>query len=229
MKGSCRLEGDLDLSIRLFLSFLFSAETIQSDGVSKFDITGNLSDAGWPLSGQPISFVYSADGGSSWNQITSIDTGAFGDFLVSWIPPVAGNFLLKADYPGNITYLPISTIVNFEPANSDSQPNPISIQTNSTIAAFSFDPASKQLSFSLTGPDGSTGYINVYISKGILADISNLKVSLDGEPVNFDAVSTGYSWVLSFDYHHSTHKVSINLNSKPAETSTYNGSLNLVI
>ena len=200
-----------------------------SDGVSKFDITGNLSDAGWPLSGQPISFVYSADGGSSWNQITSIETGAFGDFLVSWIPPVAGNFLLKADYPGNVTYLPISTIVNFESANSDSQPNPISIQTNSTLAAFSFDPANKQLSFSLTGPDGSTGYINVYISKGILPDISNLKVSLDGEPINFDAVSTGYSWVLSFDYHHSTHKVSINLNSKPAETSTYNGSLNLVI
>jgi hypothetical protein len=141
------------------------------------------------------------------------------------VPPEAGNLLLKADYPGNITYLPISTIVNFEPADSDSQPNPILIQTNSTIAAFSFDPASKQLSFSLTGPDGSTGYINVFISKGILADISNLKVSLDGEPVNFEVVSTGYFWVLSFSYHHSTHMVEINLNSNTADTPASNNSL----
>jgi hypothetical protein len=199
-----------------------------SDGVSQFEITGNLSDAGWPLSGQPISFVYSDDGGSSWNQITSVETSAFGDFLVSWMPPVDGNFLLKADYPGNITYLPISTIVGFEPSNSDSQPNPISIQTNSTVAAFSFDPTSKQLNFSLTGPEGSMGYIKVYISKGILADISDLKVSLDGELVNFDAASTGYLWILSFDYHHSTHMVSIYLKSNTLEIAASNGSLNWI-
>jgi hypothetical protein len=199
-----------------------------ADGASKFDITGNLSDAGWPLSSQPVSFVYSADGGSSWNQITTVNTGVFGDFLLTWMPPVDGDFLLKADYPGNITYLPISTIVNFESANSNLQLNPISIQTNSTIAAFSFDPTEKQLSFSLTGPDGSTGYINVNISKSILTDISDLNVLLDGEPINFDAISTGYSWLLSFNYHHSTHIVAINLNSNAAEMSTSCGSLNWI-
>jgi len=195
--------------------FLYCRSYI-TDGASKLDITGNLSNAGWGLTGQPLTFLYSADGGSSWNQITTVSTGTFGNFIVTWTPPVTGNCLLKADYPGNTTYLPISTIVNFETTDSGSQPSPVSIQTNSTIAAFSFDAPKKVLSFSFSGLEGSIGYLKVFISRGILADISDLKVLLDGEPVDFDAVSTGYSWVLSFNYHHSSHTVVIDMISNTA-------------
>jgi hypothetical protein len=195
-----------------------------ADGIFRLDITGNLSDAGWGLTGQPLTFLYSADGGSSWNPITTVNTGTFGDFIVTWTPPVSGNCLLRADYPGNITYLPISTIVNFETTASGSQPSPVSIQTNSTIAAFSFDAAKKLLSFSFSGPDGSTGYLNVFISRGILADVSDLKVLLDGKPVDFETDSTGYFWVLSLNYPHSSHTVVIDMASNTAETAASNGS-----
>lgn len=199
-----------------------------ADGIFRLDITGNLSDAGWGLKGQPLTFLYSADGGSSWNQITTVNTGTFGDFIVTWTPPVTGNCLLKADYSGNITYLPISTIVNFETTGSGSQPSPVSIQTNSTIAAFSFDASKKILSFSFSGPDGSTGYSNVFISRGILADISDLNVLLDGEIVDFETGSTGYFWVLSLNYPHSFHTVVIEMASNPDGTTIPIGSSNWV-
>src|SRR5665647_102640 len=106
---------------------------------------------------------------------------------------------------GNTTYLPTSTIVNFATTTTNLQPTLFAIQTNSTITAFSVDSTSKQLSFSVSGPDGSTGYIQVYISRTLITDASELQILLDGAPLNFDFVSVGDAWFVACDYHHSTH------------------------
>ena len=197
-----------------------------NEGTFKLDVTGNLTDAGLGLADQPITVSYSVDGGSSWSQISTVNTGAIGDFFLTWIPPVAGNCLLKADYPGNTTYLPTSTIVNFEATASSLQPTLFAIQTNSTITAFSVDATSKQLRFSVSGPEGSTGYLQIYISKTLIANASELQIMLDGAPLNFDSVSAGEAWLVSCYYHHSTHTVSINMDSNATETPTSNGLLN---
>ncbi len=192
------------------------------DGVFKLDITGNLTDAGGGLTDQPVTLSFSADGGGSWSQITTVNTATLGDFIVTWIPSVTGNCLLKADYPGNTTYLPTSTIVNFATTTTNLQPTLFAIQTNSTITAFSVDPTSKQLSFSVSGPEGSTGYIQVFISRTLITDASELQILLDGEPLNIDSASIGDAWLVVCTYHHSTHSVSIDLDSNVTETASSN-------
>jgi len=106
------------------------------------------------------------------------------------------------------------------------QPTLFAIQTNSTITAFSVDATSKQLRFSVSGPEGSTGYLQIYISKTLIANASELQIMLDGAPLNFDSVSAGEAWLVSCYYHHSTHTVSINMDSNATETPTSNGLLN---
>ena len=58
--------------------------------------------------------------------------------------------------------------------------------------------------------------MDVYLPKSLVSDVSNLKVTVDGEQVAFTSESQGDSWQLSFTYHHSTHQVNINLNSAQA-------------
>jgi hypothetical protein len=40
-------------------------------------------------------------------------------------------------------------------------------------------------------------------------------VNLDGTPIAYSCQSQGDSWFLSFTYHHSTHKIIVNLNGAP--------------
>ena len=88
-----------------------------------------------------------------------------------------------------------------------------SIDSNSTLSELSFDSATKQLTFTVNGSSGTTGYVDVYIPKTLINDVSNLKVLLDGNTLPYSSQSIGDSWLVSFTYHHSTHQVTMNLNA----------------
>jgi len=174
------------------------------------EINGNLTEAGIGIAGEPILLSYSMDGGNSWNQLKSLNTDNLGNFAIVWTPPTKSNYLLKAEYPGSPRYLKTSTIVNFEATSSQEQ-QMFSIQTNSTLSAFSFRSTNNELIFSVSGPTGSAGYIRVYIPKMLIGNISDLRVYLNGEALSYIAESVGDSWLVFFSYYHSVHTVSISL------------------
>ena len=100
-----------------------------------------------------------------------------------------------------------------------------SVTSNSTLTALSFDSASKELSFSVSGDHGTRGYVDVYIPKSLVSDISGLKVYLDGNQIDYTSQSQGDGWLLYFAYHHSAHLVTISLGSPtgPISSSGLNG------
>ena len=99
---------------------------------------------------------------------------------------------------------------------------PFSIISNSIITELYFNSSSKIITFKISGQDGTTGYINITIAKTLIEDVSELKIYLDDEPINYTLSYTNNFWLIHFTYHHSTHKVVIHLGStsatKPIET-----------
>ena len=93
-----------------------------------------------------------------------------------------------------------------------------SVLSNSTLSGISFNSTNKELSFTVSGPSGTTGYVDVYIAKSSINDVSNLIVHLDGNQIAYTSKSIGDSWLISFSYHHSTHQITMNLSATSSIT-----------
>ena len=187
----------------------------------RVEISGSLTYNGTGLQGLPVLFSYSVDEGKSWNQLTLVSTDGNGDFLAVWLPYVTGDFLLKAEYPGDANYSETSTVVSFAVSPFGEQ-NVFSVTSNSTISALAFNATSGELGFTVSGPSETTGYVNVYVPKALVSDASSLKVLLDGNAVTFNAESLEDSWFISFTYPHSTHEVTLEMNAAPSTTVSEN-------
>jgi hypothetical protein len=92
-----------------------------------------------------------------------------------------------------------------------------------------FNSTNSEISFNATGPIGSTGYAKVTIAKTLMQNITGCKVYLDGKTLNFSAVDVGNSWLVTLDYHHSTHRVSIYLNREAPPSPTLTDNLLLLV
>ena len=88
-----------------------------------------------------------------------------------------------------------------------------SVTSNSTVSAFMFDSSKKQLSFTVSGPSGTRCYTEISIPKTMIDDISSLQVKLDNSQINYNAQSQADSWLVTFNYHHSTHTISVSFDS----------------
>jgi hypothetical protein len=207
------------------LSFTCQSSTSQSN--FKVAITGSLTCNGAAIANEPVLLSYSVSNGLSWIDLTTANTDSNGAFTVSWNAQVSGNYLVKATYIGNSVYSDTSTTVNFVVAPFE-QENVFSVTSNSTITALYFNSTSNQLSFSTNGASGSTGYVDIYIPKSMVADASSLEVSLDGTPLTYAVTSQNDAWLVSFTYHQSSHRVTINLDSNVVAVAE-NGTSPLVI
>jgi hypothetical protein len=87
------------------------------------------------------------------------------------------------------------------------------VASNSTVSALVYNSTANELSFSVSGSPGTTGYTEVFISKTLLQDPNELTVFIDGEQTNFTSTSVYDFWALHFVYSHSTHSITINLQS----------------
>jgi len=180
----------------------------------KIEINGNLTCNEVGLSETPILLSYSVTGGESWNDITFINTDSNGGYSAVWMPPATGNYLVKATWTGNATYPGTTTTINLAVIPFEEQ-NVFSVTSNSTVSALAFNSTSRELSFTVTGPSGTPGYVNVYIAKSLIDNIADVKVYLDGDQLNYTVTSLDDSWLLHFTYSHSAHKVNINLGLTP--------------
>jgi hypothetical protein len=209
--GSDTLQG-LD-SISALPTPILSVSCQSSTTFSDFraEISGSLTYNGTGLAGVPVLLSYSVNGGNSWTALTLVNTDDNGDFTAVWLLVVTGNYLLKAEWGGNSSYAETSTEISFSVTSSPEQ-NVISVASTSTISAFAFNSTSRQLTFNVTGPSGTTGHTYVYVPKSLITDIFDLQVFLDGNPLDYNAESTGNSWLVTFTYHHSAHEVAMILN-----------------
>jgi lipopolysaccharide export system protein LptA len=189
---------------------------ISSTTTSGFNvqIQGSLTYNGVSLSGVGIQLSDSVTGGVTWQDLAYAITAGNGSFSVVWLPSASGNDLVKATWFGNGTYSAVSTIVNFAVAPFGNQgQNVFSVTSNSTLTSLTFDPTTNELSFGVSGPSGTTGFTEVCIPQSLVPDISKLNVMLDGGTINYNSVSEGSVWLITFTYHHSSHTVVIALGS----------------
>jgi hypothetical protein len=91
--------------------------------------------------------------------------------------------------------------------------NLFAITSNSTVSSLVYNSTTNELSFTVSGASGTTGYADIFISKTLLQDLNRLTVSVDGKPMNFTGSSADDFWVLHFVYYHSTHNFMINMQS----------------
>jgi len=98
--------------------------------------------------------------------------------------------------------------------------NVFSVVSNSTISDLMFNSTSLQLSFTVAGQSGTTGFAQITIAKTLVANTSNLKVYLDEQLINHSTTSTDESWIIYVTYTHSVHRITVALspdvNPKPS-------------
>lgn len=181
----------------------------------KVEISGNLAENGLGIASAPIHIAYSTTNGNSWQALTTVSTEANGRFSAEWLPNVTGNYLIKATYLGTATQSPVSITVNLviTPNTSNDKETVFSVSSNSSVSDLAFNSEPGQLSFSVSGPTNTTGYVDICIDKALVSDASKISAYIDGNAVNYTVTSTADSWVLHFSYHHSTHMITLNLNN----------------
>jgi len=179
-----------------------------STKVPSVEISGNLHLNGNSVADSPILISYSLTAGNSWESLTLVKTLTDGSFTAVWQPDVTGNYLIKATSDATSTMNRASKTINLALA-PDPEHNVFTLTSNSTITQFAFNPDSKELRFIASGPSGTKGYVNIYIPKTILGDISTLKAYIDGNQTNFNSESQTDSWLISFTYSHSAHTITM--------------------
>jgi hypothetical protein len=200
-----------------------------STSATAFDvkINGNLTFNGMGLAGKSVRIAYSVSNGRSWESLTSVNTDSTGKFTVEWRPSVTGNILVNASYEGDSSYSGTASTVNLAilPLTSDNSGQLFSVASNSTISDLIFDSTHRQIRFTVAGPTGTTGFVDAYIAKSLISDISTLKVTSGGNKLDFDVVPQQDSWLIQFSYHHSTHAISMDLGTQtleaPNDTSSF--------
>jgi len=171
------------------------------------------------LADVPILLSYSVNEGNSWNNLTTVSTDSTGSFSAEWLPPATGTYLLKGTFSGNANYSKASAIVNFAIAPFK-QESTFSVTSNSTLSALAFNSTSNQISFTVSGPSATTGYVNIGIPKSLIADISKLQLFLDGTQISYSVQQQPDLWMVSFAYQHSSHQIIIDLSSAMPHSSS---------
>jgi hypothetical protein len=210
------------------------ALTISCEGSTSFSdftakIDGYLTVDGDGVSDAPILLAYSFDQGTSWNDLTIITTNYEGYYSATWFPSATGNYLVKASYEGtNHTLGASSEVVNFAVTSFETK-TLFSVSSNSTVSALEFNSTTSELNFVVTGPSRTTGYVECTIAKSLVTNAENIRISLDGNELEYSLSSKADRWLLHFTYKHSSHQISVNLpiNEDDTTTSKEQGTLEL--
>ncbi len=194
-----------------------SCQTFSTYSNFKVEINGSLVADGKGISDVQLLFLCSDNGGKSWNDLSSPITDNNGNFNAVWVPSVPCNCLLKAVWTGDFDCSGVSTTINFAATLFNGQ-SVFSATSNSTLSGLSFNSADRALSLSVTGPSGANGYVDLYIPKSLVSNVSNLDLYLDGSQQSYSADSQADSWLVYFTYSPSTHQVTVNLGSASSST-----------
>jgi hypothetical protein len=224
---------DFSSTVLPMYSSSLTLSSLSSTSYSSFkvEIRGNLTSNKIALTGSPILISYSIAGSNSWQDLASVNTKFDGSFLAEWLPSATGNYLINATFQGDSSHSSTSTVVNLAvmPSSDQNAQDVFSVSSNSTVSNLAFNSTSNELSFSVTGPQGTTGYLDAYVAKSLIGDISHLKVYLDGNQQNYTVAAQQDSYIIHFTYHHSTHLVILNLGKTQSKNTLDYSQLILII
>ena len=118
--------------------------------------------------------------------------------------------MVKAEWQGDENYSAAYNVKNVSVLRGNEE-NVFMAESNSTLSALSLNSTSNEISFSVSGPSGTAGYVRFLISKALLQDSADLKVYKDGALINCTVTSVGDQTVLYIVYSHSSHEIRISL------------------
>jgi hypothetical protein len=173
------------------------------------DVTGTLTYNKTGIPNAAMYIGYSADGGDKWENFELVKTDAAGDFGATWIPNATGNYLMCAQWEGNLTLHWINATISLA-LTPDSAGNVFSVISNSTLADLTYDSETQELSF-ITNGTSSTGYVYACIPKALLSNIQALQVNIDGKSIAFGSESQNDVWIVSCVYAQSEHIFTIQI------------------
>lgn len=176
----------------------------------KVEVTGALTYNDTALYGVPVYVGFSADGGNNWENFSLVRTQADGSYAAVWTPNATGNYLIIAQWQGNLSLHWMNATVGLA-MTSDSAGNAFSVASNSTISNFAYDSTTQQLSFNTNDTSNTAGYAHVCIPKTLLSDAQTLQVTLDGTAVSFTSESKGDVWVISCVYTKGQHVFNVQI------------------
>lgn len=192
-------------------SITISTNCSSATAGSAVNVYGTLLDSNsTPLQNKTVVLSYTFPGTDTWIPISSDFTDEQGNYNIQWINSASGTFTLKTEWSGDSTYMSSSntTALSFLPYQKQQV---FFVESNSTVNGLAFNNETSILSFNVTGTSGTTGYVKTTISKGLLTNVENLQVLMDGKQFNYSITSEVDSWVITLNYHHSTHQISIHL------------------
>ncbi|HEY4674815.1 MAG TPA: PKD domain-containing protein [Candidatus Bathyarchaeia archaeon] len=180
-------------------------------------INGTLSDLyGNGLANELVVLYYTFEGAYTWFQIISDVTDALGNYYAQWIPTATGTFTIIAEWRGNMTHNGETATVTLSSLPYMNQ-YIFTVESNSTVSALEFNTTSSELRFTVAGTSGTNGFVKVTIAKSLLENPENIKVFLGGNQIEYSLTSADNSWLLTFNYEHSIHQVTISLGNMITE------------
>ncbi len=190
---------------------------------SAVNVNGRLSFMnGSSLQGKPVILSYAVGASTSWVPIGSDITNDAGEYNIQWVNVASGTFALKVEWAEDAGYQETSNTTTLSFLPYDNQ-NVFHVESNSTISELAFKSTGSELSFAVTGPNGTTGYVKATITKSLISNASETKVYMDGNQLDYTVTSTANFWVFTFNFHHSTHQVIIDLAANATTESTILG------
>jgi len=177
----------------------------------KLNVTGTLSDIyGSGLESETVVLYYTFSGIDTWVPITSDVTDSLGHYHAVWIPPATGYFTIRVEWIGNTTHAGTNNTATLSSLTYNGH-YVFMVDSNSTISELAFNVTNWELSFTATGLNGTEGYVKVTVAKSLVTNITNIRVYLNGSQTEYSTASLDDSWLLTFNYTHSTHQVIIDL------------------
>lgn len=152
-----------------------------------------------------------------------VTTASDGSYVAVWHPDVTGYYMIKATCDATSDMNAASKIVTLALTPDEANDSVFTVNSNSTITQFAFDSTTGKLSFVASGPSPSTGYVEIYIPKTILGDISKLTTTIDGQKVDYDYQSQADAWFITFSYHHSSHTIVMSIDQSVHATNNISG------
>lgn len=129
-----------------------------------------------------------------------------GTYSVVWMPTASGTWWISA---GLVSFWPATDGDYPEEASDALSLNVIphgdsvfSVVSNSTVSELTFNSTGMELYFTVEGLSGTTGFINVFISKTLLQNPSALEIYINNtrlNPEQYGISSIDNSWLLHFD------------------------------
>ncbi len=198
---------------RVFLSF-----RSVDPSTGKFQIVGNLTSNSTSVPNASLTFSYrsSNESESALHQFYQVTTDSNGCFTVDWQPPGEDSYVINATYPGNELYGSVFDGINVLVSDFNGDKQVFSVESNSTVTSIVFNPQSSELKLSVTGQTGTTGFVDAYVSKSLVGNVSAIQAYIDEKPIEYTVTENMDSWILHFDYHHSSHNIMFDLSTVEA-------------